>query len=174
VRAQPGRKPARGLRLSAAGAHSGDGDHRPSRPEHGGVWAEQGEIGTGRQGDRRTVHDVGVADVAVGEYHPIDPRVADQVGQAGFIDDRDAVRVALPGKHRWIPAPGDVRDLGRRERDDLGTRVVPVHHVEVVKVAPGGAHDCHPDGSFGSVRHRASSKLGFPPVEPYPARPWIP
>jgi hypothetical protein len=56
-------------------------------------------------------------------------------------DDRDAVGIKLPGERGRIDAAVDVRNLCRREGDDLVLRAVPIDDVEVVEVAAGCAGD---------------------------------
>ncbi len=82
-----------------------------------------------------------VADVAVGEDDGVDVLVP---------DDRLEIRLGPIGMPSSYSGPtssggyraiGNPRDLRRGEGDDLHTRIVAVHDVEVVKVAPGRAHD---------------------------------
>ena len=87
------------------------------------------------------VHDVGVGEVAVGEMDVVDLVVGDELVELGLGLDRDALGIELAGQDRGILAALDVRDLRRREGDDPVVGVVTEVGVEVVEVAPGGAHD---------------------------------
>ncbi len=88
------------------------------------------------------MHDVLVRDVRVGEDDVVDPsRWTTSSASLLLLDDRDAVGIERAGERRRIPPAGDAGDLGRRERDDLGARVVAVDGVEVVEVTARRAHD---------------------------------
>ncbi|HEY8821815.1 MAG TPA: hypothetical protein VIM49_07710 [Dermatophilaceae bacterium] len=52
-------------------------------------------------------------------------------------------RVALTGEARRVHPVVDERDLSRRERDNLDSGILPIRDVEVVEIAPCGAHDEH-------------------------------
>ena len=98
----------------------------------------------------RGVHDLLVADVAVGEDDGVDREVADQRLEVRLRADRDALGVALgAGELRRVAAVGDAGDLRGGEGDNLDGRVVPVHDVEVVEVTARGAHDEHAFGAHG-------------------------
>ena len=56
-------------------------------------------------------------------------------------DDRDARRIEGTGELGRVAAVGDARDLRRGEGDDLDVGIVSVDDVEVMEVAPRGAHD---------------------------------
>jgi hypothetical protein len=66
------------------------------------------------------------------------PAASARVGQ-----DRDPLRIQIAGELGRVDATVDVRDLRRREGDDLGLAVTTVDEVEVVEVAPCGAGDEH-------------------------------
>src|SRR5262245_19685398 len=55
--------------------------------------------------------------------------------------DRDAFGIELTGEQRGVDAPGDVRDLRRREGDHVVVLTAAVDDVEVVEVAPGRTGD---------------------------------
>src|SRR5438552_9712526 len=57
--------------------------------------------------------------------------------------------MSWPRQLRRVAPALDVRDLGRRERDDAAVRIVPIGHVEVVEIAPGGAEDDRVPGWHG-------------------------
>ena len=61
-----------GLALAGAGAHRGDGDHRPGACQHGGLGAEQPKVGSGGQHRRGLVHHLLMRQVGVGEHHFVD------------------------------------------------------------------------------------------------------
>ena len=70
------------------------------------------------------MHHVLVRDVRVGEDDLVDLVLAHELLELGLGQDRDPVRIELPCELGGIDAPVDVRDLGRRERDDLVLRPV--------------------------------------------------
>jgi hypothetical protein len=100
-----------------------------------------------------------VLQVRVREHDLVDAMAPHDVRELFLGDDRDAVGVVRAGERRRIRAVGDPRDLGRRERDHLDVRVVAVHHVEVVEVAPSGAHD-HDPLHVSSFRASDASGVG--------------
>ena len=102
---------------------------------------EQREARPGRERARADVHHVLVRDVRVGEDDLVDLVLADQVAELGLGPDRDPVRVEIAGEQGRVDAPVDVRDLRRREGNDLVLLAAPVDDVEVVEVAPGRACD---------------------------------
>ena len=87
------------------------------------------------------VHDVGMRNVRIGEDHFVDPVLGYERLEPLFSEDRDAVGVAVSRQLRRIATVIDIRDLGRRESNDLGVGVVAQRHVEVVEVAPGRPED---------------------------------
>ena len=93
--------------------------------------------------DRGLGHHVLVVDVGVGEDDLIHLEVSDQVREIAFGIDRDSFRIELPRQFGGIAAAVDVRDLRGGERDDLVAGVAPEEGVEVVEIAPCGAHDQH-------------------------------
>ncbi|GBD10008.1 hypothetical protein HRbin22_02271 [Candidatus Thermoflexus japonica] len=147
--------PPGGGALAAAGAHRADGDHRPAGFQLGGPGAHEPEIGSGGVGDAGPVHHILVAHIAVSEHHPIHLEAADQLGELLLGVDGDAVRVKGAGQLGGIQTPFDVRDLSGREGHDLIVRVVPEEDVEVVEVAPRGAHEDHTDAVRHGVRSSA-------------------
>jgi hypothetical protein len=80
------------------------------------------------------VHDVLVGHVGVGEHDLVDVLAPDELWQLVLGKDPDAVRVALAGERRRVDAAVDVRDLRRREGDDLDVLPAAVDDVEVVEV----------------------------------------
>jgi len=135
--------PAAGLALPGAGTDRADGHHRLGGAQHRGAGADQPEVRAGGQRDRRLVHDVLVGEVAVGQHDLVDLVVADDRRQLLLRQDRDAVGVVAAGQRGWVGAAGDPGDLGGGEGDHPGLRVVAEDGVEVVEVAPAGAHDHH-------------------------------
>ncbi len=130
-----------GLALARAGPAGADRDHRPGALDHGPLRSKDREVGPGGQRSRSGVHDGLVGDVAVGEHDRLDPFVADHPLELLLGEDRDPGRMELARQLGRIAPSGDARDLGRGEGHDLDGRIVPVGDVEVVEVAPGGAHD---------------------------------
>ena len=165
---QQRRQVAGGLALAGAGARRADGEHRPAALDHRVVGAEEREVGASGEDPRCGMHHRLVAHVAVGEHDRIDTALADQGLELALGHDRDAVLVHRSGKLGRVAASRDAGDLGRGERHDLRPGIVPVDDVEVVEVAPGGAHDhdaltVHPRSS--SIRSSmAGSIRGFGPT----------
>ena len=138
-RAQALRQPPRDDRLAAAGSHRCDRDHRQRRFEHCPVGTEQNEIGAARERTRRQMHHVIVRNVAIGEHHLVDGVAAAQRLKLGFIYDVDAVGIVRSGQHGRIAAAGNAGNLRRSECHHLGRRLVPIHDVEIMEIAAGGA-----------------------------------
>jgi len=84
-----------------------------------------------------------VRDIAVGENDEVDVLVAAEPLEITFGDDRDRIVVQRARGLGGIEAIGDARDLCGREGHDLHVRIVSVDDVEVMEVAPCGAHDDH-------------------------------
>jgi hypothetical protein len=55
--------------------------------------------------------------------------------------NRDAGRIPGPCERGRVTAIVDVRDLSRRESNDIKLRVIPVHAVEKMEVTTSGSHD---------------------------------
>ena len=123
------------LALAGTGSDGAHGNHRLRALEHRRLRAEQPEVGSRGQGDRRLVHHRLVGDVRVGEHDLVDPELPDQRRQLLLRIDRDPCRVELARQRPGIPPLVDAGDLGGREGNDVDVRVVPVHDVEVVEVA---------------------------------------
>jgi len=132
---------ARGLALAGTGARGPRGDHRLGALDHGADGTEEHEVRAARQHTAGLVHHELVGHVAVGEDDPVDLLAGEDLLQLGLRDDVDAVRVERPGELRRVPTVIDPGNLGGREGDNLDAGVVAVDDVEVVEVAPGGAHD---------------------------------
>ena len=109
--------------------------------EHRRVRPHQPEVGARGEDDRRLVHHDLVLEVGVAEDDLVDVELADQLTQLLLGADRDPLRIARPGQRGRIDALVDAGDLGRREGDDVGVRVVAEGDVEVVEVASSGSHD---------------------------------
>jgi hypothetical protein len=82
-----------------------------------------------------------VQDVAVGKDDLIDGMLATDRFQRLFVNYRNPVRVMRTRKLDRIAAAGDTGNLGCRECSDLDGRIIPVHYIEVVKVAASGTND---------------------------------
>ncbi len=87
------------------------------------------------------MHDVDVTQIAVRKDDQVDRLTGDRPFELLLLEDRNALRIEPPGELRWVPAAGDARNLGRRERNDRRAGIVAVDHVEVVEVAPRGTKD---------------------------------
>ena len=132
---------AGGLALPGPRSHRADGNDGDVRLEHGGMGSEQAEGRPGRHRQAGLVHDVQVRDVRVGEDDFVDVELADEAGKLLLEIDGDPIRVAGTAELGWILPVLDERDLSGRERHDVGLGIVPIDDVEVVEVAPCGAHD---------------------------------
>ena len=87
------------------------------------------------------MHHVLVGHVAVGEHDLLHAVLLDQLRHLRLVVDRDALGVQPAGQLGRVLAVVDVRDLRRREGDDLVRFVVAEVRVEVVEVPARGAHD---------------------------------
>ena len=87
------------------------------------------------------MHDVLVRDVRVREHDLVDLVLAYELLERVLGDDRNAVGIERAGELGRVAPPFDVRDLRRRERDDLVLLPAAVDEVEVVEVAARGACD---------------------------------
>ena len=132
------------LALAGAGPGGADRDDGHGGLEHGAVGSEQPEVGPRCEDLRGLVHHVFVGHIAVGEHHPFHVVLGDKLVQVRFGVDRYALRIKLTRKDGWIGLVLYAGDLGGGESDHLIGRVVPEEDVEVVKVAPRGAHDNDP------------------------------
>ena len=131
----------RHLALATASAHGRNRDNRFARTEHRGIDIE------GREGNALCFDQLAPflnvleAHVRVGEDHLVDGLVVEQIFEFFLGEYRNAVRILRPGQFGRIFTVVNIRDLGRRERDNVDGRVIPIHGVEDVKIAPCGAHD---------------------------------
>jgi hypothetical protein len=101
----------------------------------------QPEVGSGSQHHGGFVHHILVRYVAVGEDNLIHPFILDKPKQIAFRVDRDALGIPLSRQGGRVGSIIDVGNLGGSERHDLVFGVVAEEHVEVMKIASGGAHD---------------------------------
>src|SRR5512133_2042796 len=58
-----------------------------------------------------------------------------------LFQNRDAVGIKIPRQHSWIAAIRNIRDLSCRKCNDRKLGIIAKHHIEVMKIAPCGAHD---------------------------------
>ena len=135
-----GDRPRR-LGLARTRADGTDGDHGDSRLQHRRSRPQQHEVRAGGHDLAGLVHHVRVGDVRVAEDDVVDLLLLDQRSEHALVVNLDAVWVALTGQARRVHPVVDERDLGRGEGDDLDPGIVPIGDVEVVEVAPCGAHD---------------------------------
>jgi hypothetical protein len=129
------------LALARPRSRRADRDDRTAAPEHRPIGAQEREVRPRRERSRRRVHHGLVAHVAVGEHHRIDVVVADDLLELLLGQDGNPGGVQRACQFRRISAIGNARNLGRGEGNDLDVRIVAVDDVEVVEVAPSGAHD---------------------------------
>jgi len=111
-------------------------------------------VGAGGVDDGPEAEDVGVGDVAVREDDLLHLPIADDGLEVRLGEDRDALGIEPAGERRGVLAAVDVRDLRGRESHDVVGGVVAVDDVEVVEVAPCGAHDDGADGAHDTSRNR--------------------
>jgi hypothetical protein len=98
------------------------------------------------------VHHVLVRHVRVGEHDLVYVEVRDQPAQVFLGVDGDAIWIGGPCKLGRVATSLDAGDLSGRERDHLYLRIVAVGDVEVVEVAPCGAHDQDVPHATSSLR----------------------
>ena len=142
--AQQARDVARCLALAGARAHRTDGDDRLLGGQHRLARREQPESRARGERARRDVHHVLVRDVGVREDDFVHVVLVDQLLELVLGRDRDPVPVELASQLRRVDPPVDVRNLRRREDDDLVLLAAAVDEVEVVEVPTGRACDQHP------------------------------
>src|SRR6266511_966884 len=147
--AQQRRHSSRGLALTGARAYGADGDARLRRREHRLARREQLEGRSCGERSRSDVHHVLVRDVRVGEDDDLHLVLAHERVELVLCCDGDPGGIEGPGELRRVEASFDVRDLGRREGDDLDVLATSVGDVEVVKVAPRSTGDQHPRPGHG-------------------------
>ena len=82
-----------------------------------------------------------MGDVRISEDDLFDLIFFDQFKQVGLGKDGDALRIEFPSKLRWISATLDIGDLGCSKCNHFIVLIVTEIDIEVVEVAPGGAHD---------------------------------
>ncbi len=162
LRLEQARKVPGGLALAGPGARGARGDDRLRAPDHRLHGSQQHEVRATCQHAAGLVHHELVGDVAVGEYDPVDLLAREDAFEIGLRDDVDAVRVEGPGELRRVAPVIDPGDLGGRERDDLDRWVVAIDDVEVVEVAPGGAHDDYLRAVHGRPLLRISADADEP------------
>ena len=112
--------------------------------QHGSLRTEQNKIRARRKNARRDMHHVLVGDIAIGKHDLVHGLGAAQRFQLRFLDDGNAARIERTGKRSRINSAGDARDLRRSERHNFSCGVVAVDHIEIMKIAAGGADDDDP------------------------------
>ena len=131
---------ARGLRLSAPGAHRSDAEHGLVRGDHGAC-AGKHEVGadgiaTGREGGNVLPGDVGVR-----EYELFHTFFDGETLEVVLGHDWDAVGIPRPGELGWKDPIVDPRNLGRGEGNHLDIGIVSIEHDVIVKVAASRTED---------------------------------
>jgi hypothetical protein len=89
------------------------------------------------------VHHALVGHVGIGEDDLVDLVLADKLLEGRLGQDRDSLRVQRPRQLGGVETPVDVRNLRRREGDDVVLLPAAVDDVEVVEVAARGPGDQH-------------------------------
>jgi hypothetical protein len=79
--------------------------------------------------------------VGISEDDFVDVVVIQQIIEFFFGADRNAVRIQGAGKRGWITTIVDVRDLRRRDSNDIDFRIVPVTAIENMEVTSRSPHD---------------------------------
>ena len=144
---------AGGLAFSASRAHGADCHDRLVRLDHGRRRAEEREISAQGHHARRLLHHVLVGDVGIGEHRLVDLLTLEELLKLTFRHDGYALRIEYAGKIRRIPAVSDIGNLRSREGHNAHGGVISEYAIEVVKIAPCGAHDddvfpCHDRSPF--------------------------
>ncbi|HTP90697.1 MAG TPA: hypothetical protein VMJ52_03115 [Xanthobacteraceae bacterium] len=120
--------------------------------QHRSLGPEQNEIGAGSQSARRSVHDVLVPDVAVGEYDLIHSLRPAQRFKLRLSYDGNAMRIERARKSGRISPAADARYLRGGKCQNFNCRIVAIDDIEVVKIAAGRTHDDDPTaGRHGCV-----------------------
>jgi hypothetical protein len=145
---QYGGHPAGRLAFAAPGPDRAHGDHGNLGAEHGFPGAQEPEIRAKRDRPGRLLHHVLVGDVGIGEDNLIHARGIEEPFQIVLRHYGNPLGVQGTGELRGIPAARDIGDLRRGERDDPCGLVPPEDEVEVMEIAPRGAHyddvpSCH-------------------------------
>ncbi len=169
LRIEQGGEVARGLALAGAGARGAGGNDGLRAPDHGRDGTEEHEV-------RRRPPAPGWP----GASRTRGPRRCRRRRPGRSSGARRSSRAPSPGRCRSRPgraarpAPADSdgdrsRDLGGREGDHLDAGVVAVDDVEVVEVAPRGAHDHDLRAVQGRPLLRISADADEPVPDPGPA-----
>ena len=90
-------------------------------------------------------HDF-VRHIAIGKNDLFGFFLLNKLYQVAFGVDRDAGWITRAGQLSGIGTTLDIRDLGSGEGNNIVVGVIPKEHVEVVEIAPCGAHDDGADG----------------------------
>ena len=69
--AELGSDAARYRALAATGAHRAHRDHRNLGSELGPLGSQEPEVGTGRDGPRGAMHQLGIRNIAIGKNHRV-------------------------------------------------------------------------------------------------------
>ncbi len=84
--------------------------------------------------------------VTVGEDNLLNLQIVDQFYQFGFGVDRNTFGVQRTGQRSRVAAAFNIGDLRCSKSHNLVFLVIAEIHIEVVEIAPGGAHDESTDG----------------------------
>ena len=97
------------------------------------------------------MHHVLVGYIGIGKDDLFDAQFLDQARQLVFGVNRDTLGVELTGQFFGVEAAFDIGDLGGGESQDVVILIPSEKGIEVVEIAPGGAHDQGTDrGHAGS------------------------
>jgi len=132
---------AGGLAFARTGADRTDRNHRLGGFQLGGVLTHQAKIRTHCHDQRCLVHDNLMRHITVRKYHLVHLVFPNQVLQFAFRVNRNSFRVQRSSKLSRIAATFNVGNLCRRKCHNFVILVVTEENIEVVKVAPSGAHD---------------------------------
>ena len=141
LRRQGRRQKLRQRAFTRTGAGGGDGNHGATGLETGVIRPQQHKTRARRLHARGLVHHFTVIEIAVGEKHEFYLVVCNQCFQLTLVVNRNVVGIAIPGQLPGIAARGNKRNLGGGKRADTKLRVLQKEGAEIVKVAPGGAHN---------------------------------
>jgi hypothetical protein len=99
------------------------------------------------------MHDVRIADIAVGKHDLVDTSLPTKGFQLRLVHDRDAVRIERACQRGGVAAPGNLRNLGCGKCHHAAARIIAIDPVEIVKVAARRSHDEYACRVF-LVRHQ--------------------
>ena len=132
---------AAGLALARARARGANGNYGLGGLDHSVLGAKQHKIGAHGHGTHARAHDMLVGHIAVGKDSQVGARLAQHALEVGLGFNGNAFRVERAGERGGVAPPINIGDLCGRKGHHLIISVVAKEDIEIVKVAPGGAHN---------------------------------